>query len=206
VSPKFGAYAIREFVLDPKRALLHVRQKLVKTDATAATLTVWTVTQIREPDFALIPAVSGTGDRYKALQGKPADPQVTVHKSVVAARMDEASSVKIGVTPDAALKEGWVAAVFGKTLLVESHDLKKSTTYPDGGCHAEIFTASKELGPYIELELLSPQKELKANEELVNDEIWQLLTLEDAQAESPDRASEAVRTAHTEAVKLLQGK
>jgi len=82
--------------------------------------------------------------------------------------------------------------------------LKNSTAYPDGGVHAEIFTASRDLGRYVELELLSPVKELKPCEELASDQVWQLLFLEKAQANDPERAGAAARAAHASALKILE--
>jgi hypothetical protein len=207
VNPKFGAYGVREFVLDASRPLVRARQKLVKAEGNAAGLILWTVSQVREPDFAILPAAPAAGaERFKALQGKPTEPQLGLHKSVVSIRYDETLGAKIGVAPDANLREGWVAGVFGRTMIVQSQALAKSASYPDGGLQAEIFTATKEHGRYMELELLSPLKELKPGEEMSNDEVWQLVNLEDAQADDPERAGAVARELHASALKVLNEK
>jgi hypothetical protein len=126
-----------------------------------------------------------------------------MHKSVLAIRNDEADGQKVGLTPDAERHQGWLAAAYDGLLFVQSHRLDKQAAYPDGGCHAEIFAAQKALDLYIELELLSPLRELKPGESLADDAIWQIVPLPKERLEDPERAAEVARKAHETALNIL---
>ncbi|MCY3022787.1 MAG: hypothetical protein NTW87_27730, partial [Planctomycetota bacterium] len=100
-------------------------------------------------------------------------------------------------------RDGWVAAVFPNVMLVQSRRLEQAGAYPDGGCHGELFAADRSLGHYMEIELLSPLRELKPGEKLVSNQVWQLVPCTGAQAADPEQAAAAAREAHKAALEIL---
>jgi hypothetical protein len=202
VCPHFAARCVREFILDPQRPLLRVRQWHEKSGGRPAEMTLWSIAQVRKPLFAMLPAEGGKGGGgYKAL-GELVEPRFAVHPSALSLRNDDRKGQKVGVLPDAGSRDGWVAAVYEKLLFVQSHKLVPGGAYPDGGCQAELYAAPRDMESYVELELLSPLGELKAGETLRDDAVWQLVRLP-AGAEEPERAAAAARDAHRAALDLL---
>ncbi|HYF52187.1 MAG TPA: hypothetical protein VEJ63_22460 [Planctomycetota bacterium] len=192
-SLRFGAYLEREFVLDSDAALLRVNQWLVRTRPAPMRLTVWNVTQTDDPDYTLLPR--GSDEAFQTLSGKAAAPFVTIHESIVCVRRHRQDGLKIGALA-ASKDDSWIAAVKGRTMLLESHAVISDADYPDGGCHAEIFTSPDSLGPYVEIELLSPMSDVQVGEYLSSPQVWQLLELSEEEARDPERAGAAARAAH----------
>src|SRR5690348_2549005 len=54
-SPEFGTQTVREFVMDPTGPVVRVRQWFTKSEGKPVTMSLWTVTQVRTPDDALLP-------------------------------------------------------------------------------------------------------------------------------------------------------
>ena len=203
LSPHFGARCIREFVLDPQRPLVRIRQFHEKIEGNPAEMTLWSITQVRKPLFALLPLEDGNRAGGCKLLGKAIEPLFLVHKSVLSLRNHDTEGQKVGVLPDAKHHDGWVAAAYEKLLFVQSHRLEKGASYPDDGCHAELFTAPKALGHYIELELLSPLRELRAGQKLRDDAVWQLVPLPEGTPDDPARLAAIAREAHRTALDVL---
>lgn len=200
--PDFGAICVREFRLDSTAAVVRIRQHYEKHGGGDAAMTFWTITQVRQPDFALLPlGLAQEGFRYRDLGTTRAD-GLTVGASVLALRNSRTSGQKAGVPPDQDAANGWVAAVYraAGVALVESHRLERGAVYPDGGCQAELYADDGHNGPYTELELLSPLRTLHAGERLQHDVIWQLVRLSPEEAADPERAGAALAQAHARAI------
>jgi hypothetical protein len=200
VAPKYGCVLIREFTLDTEKPRVSIKQRFEKSEGEPVELTLWTVTQVRKPSFALLPlgAETETKQNYRPLNSSPAGepPFFNVHETVFSLRYNEKKAQKIGISANAELNNDWVAAVYPNCIFVETRKLEKDAKYPDSNCHAEVFVATPELGPYVELELLSPLKTIKAGEKLEDDCVWQIVPLNEAQAENPEAAATAAREAH----------
>lgn len=204
MSPKFGAQAVREIVLDEKKPLLRIRQTMIRSGDSNKDLTLWSVSQVVKPVYALLPLGQPVEkERHKPL-GELKPNAFHVHKTVLALENDDDAGQKVGVRPDEAAKDGWVGAVFPGQLLVISHAVEKDGRYPDGGCHGELFSAPKNLGSYVELEMLSPLNALKKGETFKHDLVWQLVPIDVNQQDEPERAAAAARKAHEEALELLK--
>jgi hypothetical protein len=67
-------------------------------------------------------------------------------------------------------KRGWAAYVLGSTVFVKHFQYREGATYPDYGCNNEFFTA----GSFIEVESLSPLKQLEPGDSIEHVERWQL--------------------------------
>jgi hypothetical protein len=192
-SPEFGTRTIREFVMDPDKPLVHVRQHFVKDEGKPVVMSLWTVTQVRTPDYAMIPLGKPfDGKPFRMLS--PDAPNAQALQDVAVIRVNPKAPQKIGSEPSEPNGDRWVAAVIGEDLFVESRSRSKDKDYPDRNCAQEIFTADAPLKEYVELELLSRLTELKTGETLADDATWQLTQLDPTQAADPSKAAVAVRS------------
>lgn len=192
----FGARAVREFTLDPSRAMVHVRQWIQKTDGPPAQMTLWTVCQANNPLVCMLPCADGKfsdfGTPSKLIEPKP---------GCVTLGRDGEKGLKIGVP--AATQNGWVAAVFHGTndrrvMLVQSHRLVPNAQYPDDGLQAELYVSPRNFAFYTEMELLGPLVSLREGEKLEDDRIWQVVPVE-----GEDYAATATH-GHAQALKMLK--
>ena len=199
-SPEFGTRTIREFVLDPEKPLVYVRQWFKKEDGKPVTMTLWTVTQVRTPDYALLPSNPVIdGPPYKAL-GEVVPSRLNISDGCVSIRNDRQKPQKIGTSADAAGQSGWIAAVFGDELFIESRRVGTfKAEYPDGNCRGEIYTAPARDGSYVELELLSALRELKPGDTLRDDSVWQIVALKQNDL---NHAADEARRAHAAALAI----
>jgi hypothetical protein len=204
--PHFGARVVREFHLDPIRPVVHVRQYHAKSAGEPLPMTLWSITQVRTPQFAMLPAgVEVEGKPYLNLYPPIALRHVAVQGGIVSLHNDEKMDQKIGIVPRAGRQDGWVAAVFDdRQMLVLSHRIRPDGAYPDGGCAAEVYTAPAKSGSYVELELLGPMRTLKTGETLSDDAVWTLVPLDASAAADPDRAAAPAYKAHHDALAMLQ--
>lgn len=202
ISGHFGARLVREFVMDAKRPLVHVRQYHEKIEGKPAEMTVWSVAQVPEPLYAMLPL--GAGERrFKLQSDKLIERRFHVHRTVLSIRNDDENSQKVGVRHDANRQEGWAAAVFEGQMLVQSHTLREGR-YPDEGCSQEIYTAPARDGKYVELELLGPLHELHAKERLRDDQVWQIVPLKNGVWHDVEETAEIARESHRAALETLK--
>ena len=200
-SPEFGTRTIREFVMDADKPLVYVRQWFKKEDGRPVTMSLWTVTQVRKPDYAILPAGPLTDGRPYKMLGEIVPSRLKLSAGCVAIRNDEQKPQKIGTALDAANQSDWVAGVFGDELFIESRRVgTPDPNYPDGNCQGEIYTAPARDGSYVELELLSPLRDLKPGETLRDDAVWQIIRLKQ---NAPEQAAAEARQAHAVGLSLL---
>lgn len=199
--PRFGAHAMREFTLDPERPLVHVRQWIEKTAGAPAQMTVWTVTQVNDPEAAWLPSPRG---QYTN-QG-PKSEKIVVRDGRVILGREQEKGLKIGIPVGKEM--GYVAAQFAapasggrRVVLVLSHETPEVPDYPDKGLQAELYTSPVKVAKYTELELLSPLLKLEAGNRLESDVVWQIVPL----GEKSDPAKEAA-AAHRAALDVLKKK
>lgn len=204
-SPTFGAVCVREFVMDETRPLVHISQWYSKTEGDAAPMTFWTITQVRQPLFAMLPlgGADEKGLRYRPM-GSGLKPDFSkVCPSLIWLQNSAKDSQKAGVTADADLAGGWVAAAWDNVVFVESHKLVKDGKYPDGNCGGELYTAPAEAGSYVEMELLSPLTTLAKGQKLRDDTVWQLIPL-DQKPVDPEKLAAPIQAAHKVALGMMK--
>jgi hypothetical protein len=204
---RFGAHALREFVMDAHKPLVHVRQWIDKTEGDAAEMTLWTVCQVDDPLLAIVPR-DQSAPGYRRLDEAADSKTAELRGAVVTLAREEKRGLKIGVGP--AADNGWAATTFsakGKdgaaVLFVQSHRLVADGTYPDGKCQAELYTAPVTFARYTEMELLSPLVALKPGQKLRDDAVWQLTAVEAETAKDAQRAGAAAQKAHADALGIL---
>ena len=194
----FGAVCVREFVMDPVLPLVRIRQYFEKKRGARVDMSFWTVTQVRRPTYCLLPlGKEDHGLRYRKL-GELLPGSFSVHESVLSLKNDETTCQKVGVIPDPAFKEGWVAALFKEegVMFLQSHELQDGVTYADHGCAAEIFSSNKEFGLYSEIELLGPVTLLSEGTRYEHDGVWQILRVTPTEMEDPEKAGNKALWAH----------
>ena len=65
------------------------------------------------------------------------------------------------------------------------------------------FAADRNLGQYVELELLSPLTKLAKGQKLANDQVWQIVPLPDGASTDPQKAAAVARRLHQAALEVL---
>jgi hypothetical protein len=102
------------------------------------------------------------------------DPRWSFEKGLIRLRVDENvhSQQKFGVLN----KQGWAAYRCSNLLFVKRFDFIDRATYPDMNSNTEIYTA----GSFIEVESLSPLKQLQPGDTISHTERWELFMGEKA--------------------------
>ena len=190
-SPHLGVVVRRTFALDDAGPVVRITNDLRRVRANVFPLTVWTVTQVRHPEFVLL----GTADAPPAAWADdPKSPPDTT--PVDGALLWTVPADRAGLAQKTATTGGWVAGSFGDDLggdvFLQSTAVDPDGSYPDG-TNAQSFLFSD----YVELELLSPSSHPKPGESLKNRVTWRLIPREGRSARdllpAIERAVEADR-------------
>jgi len=194
VSDFNGGRSIREIRLARAGSRLSIVQRIEKVkmgrnmEAEPVPFTNWNVTQIRQPEMALLPLNprSQLADRWKVYSGEKREcaKNVTVTGGVAALRPDPAISQKIGTDSGP-----WIAATVGDILIVELFERDPDAAYPDGGLSEAVYTCPQ----YTEIELMSPLKTLRIGEALTFDIAWHLYRLPRSCRTAEERREAALR-------------
>lgn len=172
----------------------HVRKELIVTldeEGSGVTLThrvtnrgawrvelgAWGLTIMRGGGVAVIPQEPYGPHPRNLLPARPlvlwpytdmSDARFTFGRRFIRLRSDESNDEpqKLGL----ANKQGWAGYILDSTLFVKHFPYEDSATYPDYGCNNEFFTA----GLFLEVESLSPLKQLEPGDTLEHVERWQL--------------------------------
>jgi len=161
VDPAYGLRVRRTIALAPALPIVTVETSYEKVEGEPIRVGVWTITQLASPErlFMRLPARTAFPGGYALrLPARPKD--LMVEGRLLSLARDPGAKTMLGSDGDALL---WVGSQ--AHLLIEAdpnpHDL--SGEWPDGA-HAQIYTSSDEALPYVELELLSPLRDLRIGE------------------------------------------
>ena len=139
VDSTFGTRVVRRITLHPTEPILRVSTRFEKMTGGNSQIGVWVITQTKEAQrvYVPVPANSVFSTGYTNIPGNPAPPSLTVSNRLVSLVRDPNASSKIGTDSGTLL---WVGTNY--MLLVESPRIPglAKTSYPDGGCSAEIYT------------------------------------------------------------------
>lgn len=175
VSPHYEARLIRELRLSPDTPRLMIKQRLEKRGPPMTNMIIWSVTQIRSPDLAVMPLNprSRFPGGFKLLGGGDVEERYRYRSGdLLLIRRHPRKATKVGADSPA----GWLASFHGDVLFIQRSNFHPKAKYPDGGCNVEIYTNPDPL-KYVELELLSPIHRPKEGESFSFDISWQLYKL-----------------------------
>jgi len=96
------------------------------------------------------------------------DPRWTFEKDAIRLRVDEnlGSQQKFGVLN----RQGWAGYQWKDLSFVKRFAFVENAKYPDMNCNNEVYTA----GGYVEIETLSPLRQLETGESIEYEETWEL--------------------------------
>jgi hypothetical protein len=161
VDPAYGLRVRRTIALDPEKPSVIVETCYDKVAGGPIRAAVWTITQLVSPErlFMRLPARSSfPGGFAQRLPERPKD--LTVDGRLLSLGRDPAAKTMLVSDGDALLWVGRAAHLLIEAV-TDAHD--PSDQWPDGA-HAQIYTSSDEALPYVELELLSPLRDLRIGE------------------------------------------
>ncbi len=185
LSAEFGADASRTITLRPGEARLSIAQTIRRTAAPTGKggllpLGLWSVTQTRGDGTIYLPLnpksrfplgfVTFDNDSRPVLNPGKLPLGWTRSRALLMGQRDAKTSTKLGADNSS----GWIASLYGGTILFSEHFLAHpGQSYPDGGCSAEVY-ANSGATAYVELELLGPLQSLPVGEQMTYDIAWDL--------------------------------
>jgi hypothetical protein len=161
VDPAYGVRVRRTIALDPALPIVMVETSYEKVEGEPIRVGVWTITQLSSPErlFMRLPARSAfPGGFALRLPDPPKD--LRVEGRLLSLARDPAAKTMLTSDGDALL---WVGSAAHLLIEVVTNPHDPADEWPDGA-HAQIYTSSDEALPYVELELLSPLRDLRIGE------------------------------------------
>jgi hypothetical protein len=187
VEAQTGLQKVVSVTLDADGTGVTVRHRIVNRGQWAIDLSLWalTILNCEGGGEVIIPQEPYRSWGHHVLPARPlvvwhytdlTDARLTLGRKFVRLRTDDAEDdpVKIGALD----KQGWAAYRRGATLFVKRFSHEEGASYPDYGSNVEAFTA----GPFIELETLSPLRQLEPGATASHEERWHLFRDFDAGA------------------------
>ncbi|WP_208821785.1 hypothetical protein [Tolypothrix sp. PCC 7910] len=160
VDPFYGIRTYRRINLDAKKAVMTISTTFEKVKGQPKDVSVWVITQLREPVavYAALPQPSIFPEGYNK-QSEELPANLKVENGIISLTRDPKKSHKIGCDASSLL---WV----GEKVAVRMDSPRiAGVSYPDQESSAEIFT-SADPDAFIELEFLSPLKNLKVGQRM----------------------------------------
>lgn len=159
-STRFGLRTVRRIRLDPTEPALRIATTYEKISGPPLEVSVWIITQLREPIASFLPVPAHTKFPAGLAPQWPAPPGASErHGDLLRLARLPAKSYKVGNdSPDIV----WVGT---KHLLKISGERVPGAVYPDGGCIAEFYGNADPV-PYVEHETVGPLKTLRIGETL----------------------------------------
>jgi len=161
VDPAYGLRVKRTIALDPAAPVLTVETCYEKISGAPLRAGVWTITQLVSPQrlFLLLPPRSAlAGGFSQRLPDPPKD--LTVDGRLLSLARDPVAKTMIASDGEAMLWVGDGPDLRIETLGATAGAADAADEWPDGA-HAQIYTSSDAAEPYVELELLSPLRDLQ---------------------------------------------
>jgi hypothetical protein len=159
VDPGYGIQMVRHVELDAGQPVLRIRTEYRKLFGSALQVSIWTITQLREPErlAILLKGKSRFANGYlRLLTVQPAE--LKIDGRLLWLKRHTSEQVKIGSDGSSMV---WVGDRYALRIDAEAGPGE----YPDGGCVTEIYTNPDPL-PYVELEALGPLQALNAGERI----------------------------------------
>jgi hypothetical protein len=167
IDPGFGIQMVRHVQLDAGKPILRIRTEYRKLFGSALQVSIWTITQLRDPKRVafLLKEKSRFADGYlRLLTVQPAELKLAGRLLWLGRHTSQ--QVKIGTDGGSMV---WVGDRCALRIDAEAGPGE----YPDGGCVTEIYTNPDPL-PYVELEALGPLRAIKAGDRIERTTVYTL--------------------------------
>jgi hypothetical protein len=160
VDPFYGIRTQRLIQLDPEKAIMTISTTYQKIKGAPKEVAIWVITQFQDPTviYAALPETSIFPEGYNQQSNKLPD-DLKVKNGILSLTRSATTSHKIGCDASKLL---WVGKKVA--MLIDAPRIV-GANYPDHGSNAEIYTSANP-DDYVELEFLSPLKELQIGESI----------------------------------------
>ena len=128
---------------------------------------IWTVTQVVPPAYVLLDIAEANPDGRLVMELCPGSIPLTkiiVNDTVAQFKTPTEKSRKIGALGR------WIAGVYDSCVFLQRTTYSKKALYPDKA-NVEVYSEPR----YVELEVLSPEVQIKPGEHISNQVTWRLL-------------------------------
>lgn len=177
-----GVRAERSYCLSADGSRLKQTYRITAEEGGDRPWTVWERAVVPADRYVLAPAMParGFGDGYKTRDGQAIEPR---HARTVGEFVQLRAGRPKGRGLAAHLRQGWLAAVRGRDVLLVTWPLDPAGRYPhEGGAHAVFWVADE----FIEIEPLSPSRPLARGQSLALEQVWHHLEVpESVDADDP---------------------
>lgn len=157
--------------LHPDDPSVHFKQRLDRFESGKYPMTLWNVVQVAYPETGFFP-LSGEEPfegGYLVMKGAVQSNQLTRCENVVEIDVSTSRELKLGGGPQAP----WCAVHTKEHLLHFSIPaLDPTASFPDGGCASQLYISGDQ--QFLELELLSEEKNLKPGESIEQEFLLQV--------------------------------
>lgn len=165
--------------LDAKEAKLTIENRLIRVEASAWPVQIWSITQSTMPKYTLL----GISKKSPDLKTRPF---LNLWNAPLPEKNTQLldNALRLSLDPGLTIAKAgtigkWCAAVYDDVIFLQKSDSPYNGCYPDGAS-AEAFMCDH----YTELEILGPSLHLKKGESLVSTTSWYLIKT------NPDLSSE----------------
>ena len=179
----YGIQVVRYLELEANLPVLRIRTVFHKVAGSPVSVSVWTVTQLRDPELVALQtsARSHFAEGFNRLI--PSEPLHWKHDGeMLSLARHPQERAKIGTEGSAMVWVGREAVLRVESEVAPSVAAER---FPDDGCRSEIYT-NPDFEPYVELETLGPLVNLRAGESTEHTTRYTLLprTMADATEEA----------------------
>lgn len=177
VSQNTGTALRRKITMADSSSRLDIKQKLTQVKMNPSfPATIWSITQVIPPEIVIMDknpdSKFNNSVIYMGEEGKPAVRNTEGH---IWADAQVQGKYKFGTD-----SRQYLAAQFGKNLLIQNFEYYQDQKYPDGGCSVEVYFSPE----YIEMELLSPERKMEQEESISFDISWELKELDNGEMDN----------------------
>ena len=183
VDPAFGIEVVRHVELDAASPVIRIRTEFRKMYGAPVTVSVWTITQMRDPERIFIPLRRQSALRDGWLRLIDREPEgLRIEDGLLSLVRHPHQCTKIGTDASTML---WVGPSSVVRIDAEGGAEDGRGEFPDGGCLTEVYTNPGPLH-YVELETLGPLATLSAGDTIARTAVYsiQLRSASDPAAEA----------------------
>ena len=181
VDQGFGIQVTRFVELDEELPVMRIRTEFDKVAGDRVKVSVWTITQMQEPELVFIPIQRESripGGVIRLIETEPE--RLRIEGGLLSVARHRLECTKIGTDATSML---WV----GRREVVRIDAEAGAGEYPDGGCVTQIYTNPDPL-PYVELETLGPLVTMNVGERIERTTVYSIAPRSAADPESEARS------------------